>query len=417
MLSNNRAERRGLKFAEGIDYGASMVVGVLFAIALLLEIWIGIGMVNRWYGLEKHGFTVSPGIIMWRTKRGLNFIDRVAGISTRGWRAYGNLAAAVGIFLMVFVLVNLVLNLIYLLTQPVRVIPGITFVLPGVIPGLTLVAWLVAIGSILLVHEFSHGVLLRAQGLKIKSVGGMVLVAIPGAFVEPDEKQLRRAPILKRLRMFAAGSMANMLLGALCLALLLVLLVPKPGVYIYTVAENYPAENFTPGTRIYQLDDVQINTLDEYYDFMDNKHPGDNIWVVTERENVYVTLASHPENENVATLGAWPITATSRWNFVNPIYAMGTAMAELLGHPTFHPYVYTSLVPWSVIDILKWMFVLNLGVGLFNMLPAVPLDGGYMMESILERKFSKEKAKRVVRVLSYLVLLLILMNFFPALMR
>jgi membrane-associated protease RseP (regulator of RpoE activity) len=75
------------------------------------------------------------------------------------------------------------------------------------------------------------------------------------------------------------------------------------------------------------------------------------------------------------------------------------------------------LVPWEVIDVIKWMFVLNLGVGLFNMLPAVPFDGGYMMQAILERKTSQEKAKRVVRILSYAIFVLILMSMLPAFLR
>ncbi len=392
-----------------------MLEDVLFAIALLLLFWVSVGLINRWYHLEKRGFTISPGLIMWRTKRGLNFIDRVAGISKRGWCAYGTLAAGVGVFMMVFIFVTLVFNLIFILTHPAVRLPGVILAYPGLIPGLTIVAWLVAIGSILLVHEFSHGILLHAQGLQTKSVGGMFLVAIPGAFVEPDEKQLMRAPISKRLRMFAAGSMGNFVLAFICLAVLLMLLVPKPGVYVSAVYENYPAENFTLGARIYQFDNVPINTLEDYYDFMDDKQPGDNVWVATESENVYVTIAEAPENENRGILGVGLMSATSRWNFANPLYTMGAAMAELLGRPVFHPYVYDTLVPWGVIDILKWMFALNLGVGLFNMLPAVPLDGGYMMQAIIERKTSKEKAKKVVRVLSYIVLALILMNILLAL--
>ncbi|MDI6642848.1 MAG: site-2 protease family protein [Candidatus Hodarchaeaceae archaeon] len=394
-----------------------MLDEVLFAIALLLLFWDFIGLLNRWYGLEKHGFTIAPGLMMWRTKRGLNFIDRVAGVSKRGWRAYGTVAAAVGVSLMVFVFVMIILNLIFVLTHPAVRLPGVVLAYPGLIPGLTLVAWLVAIGSILLVHEFSHGVLLRAQELETKSVGGMVLVAIPGAFMEPNEKQLMRAPISKKLRMFAAGSMGNFVLAFICLGILLAFLVPRPGVYVYATYKNYPAENFALGSRIYQLDNVPINTLDDFYDFLENKQPGDNIWVVTEGETIHITLAENPENENRGSLGVWPISAPPRWNFANPLFAMGAAMGELLGRPVFHPYVYTPLVPWAVIDIIKWMFVLNLGVGLFNMLPAVPLDGGYMMQAVLERRVSKEKAKRVVRALSYVVLVLILMNLFLALPR
>lgn len=392
-----------------------MLNDVLFAVVVLVLLWDAIGLMNRWYSLEKRGFTISPGLIMWRTKRGLNFIDRVAGISKRGWRAYGTLAAGVGTCMMVFIFVTLAFNLVFILTHPAVKLPGVILAYPGLIPGLSIVAWLIAIGSILLVHEFSHGILLHAQGLQTKSVGVMFLVAIPGAFVEPNEKQLMRAPVSKRLRMFAAGSMGNFVLGVVCLAVLLMLLVPKPGIHVSAVYADYPAENLTLGSRVYQFDNVPINTLEDYYDFMDDKQPGDNIWVLTDSENVYVTIAEAPENENRGILGVGLMSATSRWNFVNPLYTMAAGMSELLGRPVFHPYVYDTLVPWGVIDILKWMFVLNLGVGLFNMLPAVPLDGGYMMQAIIEHKTSKEKAKKVVRVLSFIVLALILVNLLLAL--
>ncbi len=393
-----------------------MLFDILFAIAIVILLWDVIGLLNRWYDLEKHGFAISPGMIMWRTKRGLNFIDRVAGISKRGWRAYGTLAAGVGIFAMVFILAMLVLNFIFLLTRPLIRLPGVVLVYPGLIPWLPFVPWVISIASVLLIHEFSHGLMLRAQNLQTKSVGGFVVVVLFGAFVEPNEKQLMRAPISKRLRMFAAGSMGNFVLGLACLVLLFILLVPKPGVYVYAVSENY-AENFTLSSRIYQLDNVPINTREIYYDFLDNKQPGENVWVVTENENVRVTLVKDSENENKGDLPLFPMSATSRWNFVNPIYTIAVTAAEILGQPVFHPYIYDSLVPWVVIDTVKWMFILNLGVGLFNMLPAKPLDGGYMMQAVLERRTSSEKAKRVVRVLSYFILVLILMNMFPAFLR
>ena len=150
---------------------------------------------------------------------------------------------------------------------------------------------------------------------------------------------------------------------------------------------------------------------------MKNTCPGDDIWVKTEKGDNLIKLAAHPENENRGYLGLVPISAFSHWKFANPLFTMGVAMAELLGEPVFHPYIYDARIPWGAVDILKWMFVLNLGIGLFNLLPAVPLDGGYMMEAIVEHKSSKKKAKRVRRVLSYVVLVLILMNFIPALMR
>jgi len=394
-----------------------MLEWVLVALALLDLFWASLILLNRRYHLEKHGFTIAPGMLMWRTKRGLRFIDRVAKSSKRGWRTFGTVGAAIGIFLMAFILFNVAFNAAITLTQPTQALPGVRFVLPGIVPGLTIFGWLVGIASVLFVHEFAHGFVLRAQGLKTKSVGGMVLVAIPGAFVEPDEKQLKKAPILKRLRVFGAGSFANILFAFLCLGILLLLLVPKPGIYVYVLAENYPAENVLgPGMRILEIDNVPINTYEDFHSFMDNTHPGDNIQISTDNENLPpIELAEHPDNENKGYLGMGPISARSHSEFANPLFDMWVMMRVLTGGPEFHPYVYDARVPCGLIDLIKWMFVLNLGIRLFNLLPMVPLDGGYIFQGIVERASSKRTARRVSHALSIIVLALLIVNFMPML--
>jgi len=391
-----------------------MIDDILFLIVLFILFWDAVGLINRWYKLKKRGFTVSPGIIMWRTKRGLNFINRVAQ-AKRFWRNYGTVAVVFGVILMVFVLVNLLLNFLLMFTRPAAAIAGVQFVLPGIVPGLTLVDWLIAIATVLIVHEFAHGFLLRAQNLKTKSVGGMLFLAIPGAFVEPDEKQLARAPVLKRMRVFAAGAFSNVLFSLLCLAIVLALLVPKPGAYVYAVAKNYPADNHNIGLgmRIYSIDNFQINNPDDFENFMSRTRPYDNVLVLTSAGEKQIMLAKSPDNENRGYLGVALISAVSRWNFLNPLFVLGTAMAELLGSNVFHPYVFDAVVPWAVIDILKWIFVLNIGIGLFNLLPAIPLDGGYLARGILEKIISKDKAITVSKALSVFVLAIILANFIP----
>ena len=390
-----------------------MLEEILVAIALLLLFWNFIGLMNRWYGLKKRGFTITPGLLIWRTKRGLRFIDRVANTSKSGWRVFGTMAAAIGIFLMALIFFFMVLNAIFVLEQPALAVPGVRFVLPGIIPGLTILAWVVAIASVLFVHEFAHGFVLRAQGLKTKSMGGMLLIAIPGAFVEPDENQLKKAPISKRLRVFGAGSFANVLFAFLCLCILLVLLVPKPGVYVYGIAKNYPAENFEFGMRIYSIDNEYLTTSEDFYNFMDNTIPGQIVQISTDKGNFQIELAEDLDNENRGFLGMRPISAFSHSSFANPFFGMAVAMLELTGHSAFHPYVYKALLPWGAINVIKWMFVLNLGIGLFNLLPAVPLDGGYIFQGMVERASSERTAKRVARGLSFIVLALIVVNFMP----
>src|SRR3989344_3630469 len=97
----------------------------------------------------------------------------------------------------------------------IRSCPGVAPLIPGVqIPGVPITpplhAWISLI-IILIVHEGMHGILGRRLGFKIKSTGVILLGFLPiGAFVEPDEEQLKKAPAEKALPFLAAGPMANL---------------------------------------------------------------------------------------------------------------------------------------------------------------------------------------------------------------
>ncbi len=72
-----------------------------------------------------------------------------------------------------------------------------------------------------------------------------------------------------------------------------------------------------------------------------------------------------------------------------------------------------SGVFWALTNALYWIFWLNLMVGLFNALPAVPLDGGYIFKdgvtSLVEKfKLNKSTEERVVHSISYLLAFIIL---------
>ena len=385
--------------------------------------WAIVLILNRRYKLKKRGITLEGGALIWRTKRGLRFIDRTARAHKRGWLAFGTVAAVIGVVLMFFLAFNLCFNLYIILTRPEISVPGVRLVLPGGIPGgipgLTVYWWLVAIASLLLVHEFSHGFLMRAQGIPTKSMGGLFFVVIPGGFVEPDEKKLKASPISKRLRVYGVGSFANILFAFLCLAMILSMLVPKPsGLYIVEIKENSPADNagLGEGTRLLMVDNVTVDNYQGFSTFMENTKPGQEILLLTDKGNFSIELGVHPENENRGYLGiTWVIYVSTipRSRFLNPVVVLSVMFYELTGRQIFHPYVYDSMVPWGVIDALKWMFVLNLGIGLFNLLPMVPLDGGYIMQGLIEWRSSAKRARRVSHVISILMLAVLILNFVP----
>ncbi|MEM2978309.1 MAG: site-2 protease family protein [Candidatus Hadarchaeales archaeon] len=381
--------------------------------------WAVFLLLYREWGLKRYGFSLEGGMLLWRTERGLSLIDRAARRRRTGWVRFGEVGVWVGLLLMFFVLLNLLLNAYLILRRPELSVAGARFVLPGVIPGLTVYWWLISVAVVLLVHEVSHGLLMRAQGIPAKSMGLLLFVAIPGAFVEPDEKRLNVSPLRKRLRVFAAGPFANVLVGLLVFLLLFLLLSPRPGVRVWGVRENGPCENLELGTLLLSLNGKPLRTWEDYAREVENLKPGENVVLETEKENLLVTADNR---DNRGGLGIWPVSPPSRLELLHPVSMLGLMVNELLGRPVLPPYAllhryfYTPSVPWPLVDLLKWIFVLNLGIGMFNLLPLVPLDGGYMFRGLLELRMSKRRARQLSNSFSLFLLFILLLNLFPSLL-
>ncbi len=84
---------------------------------------------------------------------------------------------------------------------------------------------------------------------------------------------------------------------------------------------------------------------------------------------------------------------------------------------TSHYEINAGLVPYKGVydftqGLLIFMFMINLGVGIVNLLPVKPLDGGKMLDVVLIRYVPKH-SKQIMRILGYVVLALLLANFIP----
>ena len=389
----------------------SIIYLALLAIALF---WIIVIYLSRTFDLKKHGVAFESGMLIWRTKRGLRFIDRVGKRFRRFWIGFGNAAAGIGFILMIFVFVSLLLYVILLLHNPGNAVPGAKLIIPGIT--IPLVEGLIALFSVLLVHESSHGYVMRAQDLRTKSTGLLLWIVIPGAFVEQDDKQLQRAPLVKRLRVYAAGSFANVVFALLCFGLILALISPKPGVYVYGVEQGSPVENkIFLGAQLKLIIDnenvhYQINNAHDWNTFVDSGiPPGENLWIEIDNENVQITTAENYRDN----IGFLLIRALNRIEYANPLNLLLATAGDLVNAPVIHQYIYSSVIPWEGIVILKWIFMLNFGIGLVNLLPAVPLDGGYILRGLLERKMKKKTAKRISYAIAIFTLAMILINFLP----
>ena len=60
-----------------------------------------------------------------------------------------------------------------------------------------------------------------------------------------------------------------------------------------------------------------------------------------------------------------------------------------------------------------WLFNISVGVGLFNLLPLGPVDGGRMFYTAMLKFMSKKKALNILSIVSLIIFAMILINMLP----
>ena len=148
---------------------------------------------------------------MYKTKIGLKLMDTWAKKYPWLLNRICYLAIITGFIGMVVVVFDLARSLYSVIAGTSTLTVGL--VLPVQAKGVFYVPftyWIIAILVILVIHEFSHGLIARLHKIKVNSSGiaflGIIIPIIPAAFVEPDEKQLRQASRFKSTSMSASPS-------------------------------------------------------------------------------------------------------------------------------------------------------------------------------------------------------------------
>lgn len=350
------------------------------------------GLVILFFYIRRKNVEVQGKIFfLYRTKLGLKAMDKIAKISPKFLHYLGIVGIVVG-FLGMFSLLG------WLIYQTVLlfVIPGtpaaLAPVLPGVkIPGLPVLPFWYFIISIFLVatvHEFSHGIYARLYNIKVKSSGFAFLGPIPAAFVEPDEKQTTKQTKQKQLSIFAAGPFANILMFILVFVLGVFLVNPfigsmfeSQGIQVFDLEENLPFANanVTVGEMILDIDGIEINNTEDFITFMKGTKPGQDILVKTDKQEVSITTTEHPRGEEYGYGGV----------IISPV-EIGLKDKTIDRYGAVLPWIFLWLA-----RLLLWVYVLSLGIGLFNLMPLGPVDGGRMfyIASLWFFKDDEKKAK------------------------
>ncbi|MCK5108692.1 MAG: site-2 protease family protein [Methanosarcinales archaeon] len=229
--------------------------------------------------------------------------------------------------------------------------------------------------------------------------------------------------------------------------------VMQSGVTIWEVVEDSAASraNLTADMTITQIDNTSIYNSTDFIAFLNTTTPNQTVEMFFADGNVsFVALGSSPDRSCgylgvVATtslefagmaIGAYPAAATLHilqnipsmmggiegWLiiFALPFIGFdGTGFAGFSSTMQFYEPIgwaagYGVLVFW-IANALIWTFWINFFAGLFNCLPAVPLDGGHIFRDtvhlVTERVIGDRDAERLSHVLAAVFAMLVFASF------
>jgi len=282
-----------------------------------------------------------------RTSLGLKLIDKIG--KYRFWQK-------VGILLIPLCIIISILTFYMFLDSSIRLFTGevpkdagkpVIFLFGNTIP------WIPGIIALIIgitIHELAHGIIAKSYNLKVKSTGLLLLLGIPlGAFVEIGD-EFKNASKKIRGAVSSAGPMANVVVFIISILLTPLLYGATTDLTISKILENNPAYGVLhEGDIIYSINGKRITSFKDFYEIIKNIKPYEELEITVIRDGKKYDY-KFITNEN--------------------------GKIGIMVQPS--SYVLFAL------QTLYWTSMLNLMLGFFNLLPAIPLDGFHVWNALPE---------------------------------
>jgi len=339
----------------------------------LLAFWTLIYMAKRYF---PKSFSIWPFLIMWKTTRFNNFIDRLGTRFRSLWKVLGTMGVAMSVGALFYISYILIQNLYNLVFNPESGSP-VTPLIPGVTLSLTFNTMFffgLSIAIILISHELAHGVSARGEGITVKQTGLLLLAIIPGAFVEPDEESLKKARKASQARVYAAGSATNIVLALMVLIIMAngtgVLSfsydTTPSGVLISDVVAGSPADGtLRTWDAIVSINGTLVNDTVGLSQAIRSTTPNGTVPMALIRDGqnltINFTLGTSASQANLSYIGI------NTYNY----YVPKTSFAPVWG-------------PFYLFGALNWLYLLSLNIGLINLFPVPSLDGDQLFRLFAE---------------------------------
>jgi len=394
---------------------------VVFVIALVILLFMDRKNVKR-----------DSILILRKTQKGKNLLKRIGGRFPRGWKVLGMIRVFITFGASIFG-VYFLLNVTYTAMTVEGAAGALSFVLPSptpdvvVLPGVFAIPFwhlIISIAVMIVIHEGSHGIMAVREKVPIKSIGWGLLLVLPLAFVEPNEKIMTKKGNWQQLRIFAAGSFSNFMVAGVIMLISIPLLsgmFATSGVAFAGYDEGFPAEDINLTGLIVKINGQDVKTSEDLQSIMEGVKPDQTIRIVTkdfdkEGEIVFktfdLTTAERLDEDGNPTGKAYigirgvidgkDLVSLSPFTFfVNP------RLGGFFLNEELQPF---SGVIFFMLSLLVFIFILNFGVGLFNMLPIKPLDGGKMWE-IVFKEFFPGRSAGITKTVSLITLFIVIAAF------
>lgn len=332
--------------------------------------------------------------------------------------------------------------------------------------GYTIIAAIIAIGSVIFIHELGHFLSAKLSGVRVlqfslgfppkaisKKIGETeyIISWVPiGGYVKMwGENEDINEPFafsskspIQKIFIIGAGPISNILAGITILWFIFLLtgeVVPdRSKTVISGVVKNSPAERIglQKGDSIVAINGLTIKTWDEL-DSALSANPEKQITLVFVRDNIQiedtVTLSSitDPQGLKRGKLGVFPTIKKLEHNpasafkkSVSLVYAMiseiikflaraftGKATLKEIGGPILIAQLAGKSAKAGLENLIIFIAILSTNLGFINLFPLPLLDGGqiilYSIEGLSRKKISA-KTKEITQKIGVFVLLTIM---------
>ena len=257
----------------------------------------------------------------------------------------------------------------------------------------------------------------------------------PQAFIAAERKETYIAlPCWKRIVVLFAGPGANLLTAIIAVTLILSLIgTTTASTTLSEVSEQYPAyaAGLRAGDTITAVDGVATPTWSDFTTAMSGVNPGETVNITYERNGEQTTVAVQAIDNAGRTIvgvtaGTQRVTMSMGDAFKESIDYIGqvtVAILQLVNPATTMQTVSqsTSVVGISVVakqaaDLgvvnFIWLIALiSISIGLMNLLPLLPLDGGRIVIELIQRVSRRVMSLRFMNGYSMLGMGLVLLLF------